>query len=92
MKVCELVHEALLPEEGTGRFRFEDVLLDERRMALVFEEFVRNFYRLEQQQYHVSRDRILWDLNTGPLPAASNLLPTNENGHHPEVQHAHGSN
>jgi hypothetical protein len=24
-------------------------------MALVFEEFVRNFYRLEQQQYHVSR-------------------------------------
>lgn len=78
MKVCELVHEALLPEEGTGRFRFDDVLRDERRMALVFEEFVRNFYRLEQQQYHVSRDRILWDLNTGPLPAAANLLPTME--------------
>jgi 5-methylcytosine-specific restriction enzyme subunit McrC len=79
MKVCELVHGALLPEEGTGRFRFEDVLRDERRMALVFEEFVRNFYRLEQQQYHVSRDRILWDLNTEPLPAAAtNLLPTME--------------
>jgi 5-methylcytosine-specific restriction enzyme subunit McrC len=80
MKVAELVHEALLPEEGTGRFRFADLLRDERKMALVFEEFVRNFYRLEQRLYpHVRRERIRWDLSTEPLPAAAtSLLPTME--------------
>lgn len=79
MKVSELVHDALLPEEGSGRFRFGDVVRDERKMALVFEEFVRNFYRLEQQEYHVGRDRIAWDLSTEPLLAtAESLLPTME--------------
>jgi 5-methylcytosine-specific restriction enzyme subunit McrC len=81
MRVAELMHNALLPEEGTGRFRFNDILRDERKMALVFEEFIRNFYRIElnQQQYRVTRDRIAWNLSVGTLPAlATGLLPIME--------------
>jgi 5-methylcytosine-specific restriction enzyme subunit McrC len=79
MKVAELVHDALLPEGGAGRFRFDNILRDEKKMALIFEEFVRNFFRLEQQEYHVGRNRIAWDLSTEPLPAtAASFLPTME--------------
>lgn len=61
LKVCALVYDALLPEQGTGRFRFVDILYDERKMGLVFQDFVRNFYRLEQCDFSVGSDRIRWD-------------------------------
>lgn len=34
----------------------------EQKMARIFEEFLRNFYRFEQDRYRVSRDRSDWDL------------------------------
>ena len=35
---------------------------DEKSMGLVFESFLRNFYRLEQSEYKVSSDRFPWDV------------------------------
>jgi 5-methylcytosine-specific restriction enzyme subunit McrC len=77
MKIAELIHDVLLPEEGTGKFRFADVSRDPK-MALVFEEFIRNFYRREAPQYRVHRDLIGWDLSPAPSPAATSLLPRME--------------
>lgn len=61
MKVSELAFDCLLPEPGGDGFRFQDVLRDERKMALVFEEFVRNFYRSEQAAFTVEPLTIAWD-------------------------------
>ncbi|MEB3047692.1 5-methylcytosine-specific restriction endonuclease system specificity protein McrC [Rhizobium mulingense] len=61
MKIAELAFECLLPDpNGTG-FVFHDVTRDERKMARVFEEFVRNFYSAEQQAFRVEPLTINWD-------------------------------
>jgi 5-methylcytosine-specific restriction enzyme subunit McrC len=60
MDLCRLVMDLSLPEERGEGYRFYDVLEDETRMSTVFENFVRNFYRLEQDHYSVGADIISW--------------------------------
>jgi 5-methylcytosine-specific restriction enzyme subunit McrC len=47
LNVSELIYQNLLINEETGSFQFKDFLRDERQMARLFEEFVRNFYKIE---------------------------------------------
>lgn len=61
LKVAELTFDASLPTSEPGQFKFADVLRDEREMARVFEAFVRNFYRLEQNEFRVEPLAIAWD-------------------------------
>ena len=61
LRICELVMDNLLISEETGKSRFRDFLRDERQMAYLFEEFVRNFYKREQDNYKVARENIPWD-------------------------------
>jgi 5-methylcytosine-specific restriction enzyme subunit McrC len=74
LRVCALAHEALVPEQDNGRFRFRDLLADERTMGLVFQDFVRNFYRLEQDAYRVSSDSLPWAIEPG-MGHGHELLP-----------------
>ena len=60
MKVCRLVMELSIPDEGGAGCRFYDILADETRMSAVFEHFVRNFFRLEQSRYSVSAEMVSW--------------------------------
>jgi 5-methylcytosine-specific restriction enzyme subunit McrC len=63
-----------LPDEKGSGFAFHDVLRDETKMARVFEDFVRNFYRAEQSDLAVLPLTISWDgeavatTGTGRLP------------------------
>lgn len=61
LKVAELTFDASLPTSEPGQFKFANVLRDEREMARVFEAFVRNFYRLEQDEFRVEPLAIAWD-------------------------------
>lgn len=61
MKIAELAFECLLPDPNGSGFVFHDVTRDERKMARVFEEFVRNFYSAEQQAFRVEPLTINWD-------------------------------
>jgi len=61
LKVCELVCDLTLPDKGGNEYKFVDILCDEKKMAQVFEDFVRNFYRLEQEAYRVSPLQMRWD-------------------------------
>lgn len=62
MRVCELVHFSLLPDpSGVGPSWFHNVLSDENYMAAVFEEFIRNFYSLKQNQFTVGRTQPRWN-------------------------------
>jgi len=61
IKICELIyHNLLVSQDGDGA-KFRDFLRDERQMAHLFEEFVRNFYRIETPEYKVGREDIFWD-------------------------------
>ncbi|MCC8154999.1 MAG: hypothetical protein LIP01_12870 [Tannerellaceae bacterium] len=60
LNVCRLIHEQVMPTEEVGVARFMDFTRDERKMAILFENFVRNFYRLEQNTYSVGRERLHW--------------------------------
>jgi 5-methylcytosine-specific restriction enzyme subunit McrC len=74
LKVCELVHDNLLISEEEGDWKFRDFLRDEKAMGRLFENFVRNFYRLEQSEFAVGCEIINWQAR--PLDATPiELLP-----------------
>jgi len=60
LKICELIYDNLLVTENSGSSKFKDFIQDERQMAYLFEEFVRNFYKLEAPGYNVGREDISW--------------------------------
>ena len=67
LAVCEIIYDGLLLDENTGKYKFKDFLRDEGKMNLLFEEFVRNFFKMEQSDYKVSREHISWALEkAGP--------------------------
>lgn len=74
LKICELVLDNTLPDGSGGRYRFVDILRDERRMALVFQAFVRNFFRIEQREFTVKSLSLRWDVENG-TEASFHLLP-----------------
>jgi 5-methylcytosine-specific restriction enzyme subunit McrC len=65
LKICELVNDNLLPSEQKGKSKFRDFVREERQMGILFEEFVRNFYRIEQNVYKVYREDIIWNIVAG---------------------------
>ena len=75
LKICELVFDNLLASETPGKSKFRDFLQDnDKRMAVLFEDFVRNFYKLETSESKVGREDILWqaeamdDMSNAYLP------------------------
>jgi 5-methylcytosine-specific restriction enzyme subunit McrC len=75
LHVCRLALDRMLPGEGSRRARFADVLEDEARMSAVFEAFVRNFYKSEQDTFEVRAERIDWDAGFGE-PSHARHLPS----------------
>lgn len=63
LKICQLIYESSLPAEEAGAWRFSDFTRDERKMNQLFEGFIRNFYRIEQNVYKVRRENIAWQLS-----------------------------
>jgi 5-methylcytosine-specific restriction enzyme subunit McrC len=74
LHVCELCFFSLLAEEGGAGYRFRDFVRDEGRMRKVFQDFVYNFYRLEQRSFAVKSDRFGWN-TTFSTDEAKALLP-----------------
>ena len=61
LHLCELVHRSHLPARAPdGRLRFRDFARDERIMARVFEDFVRNFAGRHLTGARVSAPKINW--------------------------------
>jgi len=73
LKVCELIYRNLLISEKSGASKFMDFVRDERQMAILFENFVRNFYRYHTG-YRVKREDIYWRWIAADQVAAG-LLP-----------------
>ncbi len=61
MNVCQIIYENTLPSEEQGSYKFTDFTRDERKMNQLFEAFIRNFYRIEQNKYNiVKKETIDW--------------------------------
>lgn len=60
LNVCEFIHGACLPDPEGGGYQFRDLIRDERAMALVFQNFLFHFIRLELPQWSVGREHIQW--------------------------------
>jgi len=73
LKVCELIYQNLLVSEKAGTSKFLDFVRDKHQMANLFENFVRNFYRLHTD-YQVKREDIYWRWIAADQVAAG-LLP-----------------
>lgn len=73
--ICRLVHSLKLPDPAGGDARFRDLLSDEKTMERVFEEFLRNFYKLKQRKFpNVDSPHLKW--NAEPIGDGKlDLLP-----------------
>jgi 5-methylcytosine-specific restriction enzyme subunit McrC len=61
LHVCELCFFALLVHERHGEYRFKDFIRDEVRMRKLFQDFIYNFFRIEQKQFAVRSEHLNWD-------------------------------
>lgn len=62
LNISELIYKNLLINEENGKFQFKDFLRDERQMARLFEEFIRNFYKIEMPEAKVFREDLRWKM------------------------------
>lgn len=64
LNVCQIIYENTLPSEQLGNYKFADFTQDERKMNQLFEAFIRNFYRIEQNKYNiVKKETIKWQFD-----------------------------
>lgn len=61
LNVCELVARSLLPEPASGRRRFRPFTASDQEMGRLFEAFVRNFLKGEQELFSVTKGKVPWD-------------------------------
>jgi len=61
MNVCQIIYESTFPSEEHGKYKFSDFTRDDNKMNQLFEAFIRNFYKIEQQKYKtVKKETIKW--------------------------------
>lgn len=71
--VCELVYLQDTPNSEIGDIKIRDFSRDEVKMRKVFQDFVFNFYKLNQKEYSVTSERLTWGAEGDE--AALKLLP-----------------
>jgi 5-methylcytosine-specific restriction enzyme subunit McrC len=74
LKVCQIINENVFIDESTGSFKFRDFIREEKSMARLFEAFVRNFYKIEQDEFTVTSEVINWNFNSNS-EAERSMLP-----------------
>lgn len=76
LQICHLAHDLLLVDDRSGGFDFHDFRRDQRQMWRLFEDFVREFYRVEQSELRVLLERkIPWGNIEGRTPADTEFIP-----------------
>ena len=64
MDVCQIIYESTFPSEVQGQFKFSDFTRDDKKMNMLFEAFIRNYYKVEQNKYStVKKETIRWQFD-----------------------------
>jgi 5-methylcytosine-specific restriction enzyme subunit McrC len=61
--LAQLVARSFIPDEKTGVRKFHPFTANEQEMGRLFEAFVRNFLRREQEVFGVDAPKVPWDLD-----------------------------
>ena len=76
LQVCQLIHDSLLIDERSGDVKFRDFRKDENEMWRLFEGFVLEFYRVEQDHYRVLGQRkVPWHGLEGRTATDEGFIP-----------------
>jgi 5-methylcytosine-specific restriction enzyme subunit McrC len=73
LNVCELIARNLLVNHESGEMRFRDVIRDDTNMPMLFEKFVRNFYKREHPEFRARAEHINWNAEPANEEAAKFL-------------------
>lgn len=64
--ICKLIYESTMLSEEKGKYKFINILDNDKRMHQIFELFVYKFYCKEQKEYKVYYQKTVeWDLYSG---------------------------
>jgi 5-methylcytosine-specific restriction enzyme subunit McrC len=76
LNIAYLIHENIVLDEKTRNYEFIDFIRDDRKMASLFENFVRNFYKehLKGTAFEVKPEIIKWNV-TESDPFSLEYLP-----------------
>lgn len=76
LNICRLIYDNLLPTEGGRTYNFRDFVRDDRALASLFENFVRNFYDHEARQvgWSAGQRSFAWQDISGD-PASVGRIP-----------------
>lgn len=69
LDICKLIYNDMIVDEVSGNISFN--YKEEEKLAYLFEDFVRNFYKVHLSDAHVCRENIKWDI----IGYESDLLP-----------------
>lgn len=69
LSIAKLIIDNLSINQDVGDSQFIDFLRDEKKMAGLFERFLRNFYKSNLPDYKVTSDQIKWDVGAGESEA-----------------------
>ncbi len=77
--VCEIIYNYCLVSQNAGESKFRDFIRDEKRMPRLFEDFLRNFYKIELEGAHpgyrvFGAQQIHWD-GQATRPEDARYLP-----------------
>ena len=67
IKICEFIFDNLSFNELEGKYQFLDFVRKEKKMNLLFQDFVNKFYKSSQNYYKVESPKIKWDLTSSEL-------------------------
>ena len=72
--ICKLINECTMLSEDKGKYKFINILDDDKKMELIFELFIYKFYKKElKNEYKVySQQHLNWNLEGGQ----KNILPS----------------
>ena len=62
IKLCKLIFECTLPEDDGKHYKFQEFDTIEKYMGEIFEDFVRNFYEIEQEIFEVGSPHLNWNV------------------------------
>lgn len=60
LTICRFIIEQIALDEKSDKYKFQDLLRNQRTMQRLYEEFVRNFYSRKQTEFKVKSETITW--------------------------------
>lgn len=85
LMICKLIYESTMLSEEKGKYKFINILDDNKRMHQIFELFVYKFYCKEQKEYRAYYQKTVdWNLYSGnrnimPKMSLDIVLENNQN-------------